>query len=356
MTRLTLSILLAIAAGPAWAQQTEFCAQVFRKLFHEVGSAGSVTTLRQELKVAVKADKAENFLKAITKIVGSDRIGLRDTPPSPDLSFVTETDYLPAFRGVDEASGQNTFGGVIRIRNYRVVPKDLVVDELEDGAAKFPLSRLADGDGNYAKLEFKIGHPEEGPDGILRELEGVVDKPGVVLDRADIDALLKSPASFQRSRKAVLRRGLELSQTRGGVVHKVNDESELNALVERIGEIHKHGEAGEWNAPLYKIRYKRTARRVSFSQPHPFEVQVTIDEDIWIKNARTGETTRYPADDRIIELKIPVEFAGLSDAELEGRGLGDLARLRRLYLDLPPAPGTVRNSGKRAQGARQLEN
>ena len=55
---------------------------------------------------------------------------------------------------------------------------------------------------------------------------------------------------------------------------------------------------------------------------------------------------KFAADDRIIELKIPEEYADKSPEELRAVGLGELADLRKLYLDLNPIEGTKREAGK----------
>jgi hypothetical protein len=338
----------------------------FSLFFHKVGARVNVTTLRHELKAVVEDSVASNFLKRVEHIVGDDRlargarprVSLRDVPDNVSDAFVTNTDYLPVVHGVD-ASGKTTFSGVIRIRNYLVVPKESSVKSV-DSMSKLRYSKLANGDELFAKLEFKIGHPELDAAGLLSDQPGVVDKPGITLARRDIDLLLKSPESFEQHRDEILERGLALRLTqKNGSAVAVNDPQELKDMIDRIGKVHRSEIGNEFNKPVVNIRYKRTARKISFKDPSrklpngeaaTFEVQLTVDEDIRLHDFETGEIVQYRPEQRIVELKIPTEYASLSNEELRRRGLGELADLREAYDQLPVAEGTERNRGKRSTG------
>jgi hypothetical protein len=287
-------------------------------------------------------------------------MSLRDQPDNGREKFVTDTDYFPVIRGIGP-DGHRVFSGVIRIRNYRIVPLRTRVSDLDRRDAPiFPLVRLADGEDEFARLEFKVGHPGMDPVGLFRDVDGVVDKPGVVMSRSDIDLLFASPESYRKNAGKVIDRAIALRKTdRSGNAQPVNNPDEVRGIVARVGELERSPIGQGIRRPALNIRYVRTARKIVFPSPlagpkgpPTFEAQITVDQDIRMKDYLTGAKAAFRPGDRVIELKIPTEYADLSDAELNQLGLGDLAAIRRAYQALEPAPGTRRNSGKRAQLTR----
>jgi hypothetical protein len=317
----------------------------FSRIFHGILAHASVTSLRQELKTVVLSADGADFLER-TKAKSGLRISLRDTPEEPGSEFVTNTDYLPSVQGRD-ATGHQTFGGVIRIRDYFIVPRGTLVQQLRQ-LLNLPRSRIAEGDADYAKLEFKIGHPDDENPG--QDLDGVVDKPGLVLEKADIAALFSSRESFEAARTGVAARAKAL-RLKGQLV---NSDEEVDEVLARIALLHE--KAAGTLKPVWNIRYRREAYRIVFedSKGQPVEIQLTFDRNIEVTDLATGERFPYGLGEEVIELKIPLAYARLSDQALGDLGLGELAELRADYFALKEAPGTRRGSGKRARGSYQL--
>lgn len=342
---------------------------LFDAIFQNIGGKPDLTALRMELKAVVSKDTANGLLNHAHKIVGQQRITLRDVPKDPTLEFVTSTNYFRSVRGKNMGDPTHGFKGVIRVREYIVVPKGTAVESLtESQLKKLPRVKLADGRDHFVKVEFKIGHPEPDASGKLTLQPGVVDKPGIVLSKRDVALLFSTTntkATFDANWEAVLARGKKLQITgRDGIARPVNDYEELRSLIQRIGLLHEVDTNQNFIKPVMNVRYKREARKIRFDHPtrkrsdgspESFDVQLTIDRDIEVTDLIRGEKVSYSDADRVIEFKLPIEFSNMSDAELRKVGLHDLADLRKAYLELPIQPETKRNSGKRARGVRMLE-
>jgi hypothetical protein len=160
----------------------------------------------------------------------------------------------------------------------------------------------------------------------------------------------------------VLHRATALRLTKpDGEIRVVNNPEEVRTVVERIGEMHLARLSPSLAKPELNIRYVRTARKIIFGIPEgmrkaggktTFEIQITADREVRLHDLRTGESYEFAPDERVIELKIPVEYSKLSDQELRNLGLGELAAIRMAYNDLTPIPGVTRDRGKRSQRGR----
>jgi len=347
-------LLLAIQAqadhpGERALPIIEICQRIFIATFHHIQmSEASVTTSRKERRVAVHRADAEYFFGRALELLGQGRVHLRDVPESLEDMFITNTDYLRTIIGTGSRN-EELNRARIRIRNYFVVPEGTTSEQLAGMAASdLKYSKIADGPGVYAKLEFKVGRPDPETNS---DLDGVVDKPGITLLREDIDLLLLSPESFRMHREAVVARAKEVKLTKGETTELVNSPRDVDEMIVRIGWLHEQGWQTDVLHPQTNVRYRRKAFRMFFPVPDQagkfFEVQMTFDEDIRQTYLRSGNVDRYDPEDRVIELKIPVEYASLSDSKLKELGLGELAEIRAEYEDLEPLPGTERNSGKR---------
>lgn len=337
----------------------------FSRIFHKIASQASTTTLRKELKVTVDVDAANSFISDVARLVGDKRLKYRETPPSKEEIYITETDYLPVFKGAD-STGQEVFKAYIRQRKYTIVPEGTRTKDL--GIAKKRPQKLTDQDGEYVKLEFKVGHPEmDSSTGDMRDLSGVVDKPGIVILSSDAEKLFKSKTSFQRELQAVTDRTNALTLTNSeGITRPVNKPGEVRSLLERIGNLHEQEFPMGALTPHHQTLYHREARTIEFDHPPQmveqgltgkFEVQITVDADILVNEYGTGASHAFKDTDRVIELKIPTSYANLPDSELRNMGLGNLARLRNMYLNLNPIQGTIRDRGKTKNApARADEN
>ena len=180
------------------------CEKIFRQLFHNISKVTNTTTLRQELKIVVSKPVADAFFADVQTLLSDSGFGIepRDKIEQKGLSAVTSTDYLPAILGVDP-QGKPIFKAQIRIRDYRLVPTGTKIDDIAD-ISIYPKVKLADGPGDFVRLEFKVGHPMVTETGKIKEMKYVVDKPALVLDRADVMLLFKDRATFEKDRKSVV--------------------------------------------------------------------------------------------------------------------------------------------------------
>jgi hypothetical protein len=343
------------------------CAERFRDVFHDLHTGPrSVTSQRKESRVTVHLDDADSFFTEVLTIMDDYRqtdptklrVMRRDVPDSHALIFITDTDYVRNIIGVD-ANGKEVHRARIRKRKYAVVSKDLTVEEYSRiPSDKIVYSRIADGDGIYAKWEFKVGSPEKDlASGDWSDREGVVDKLGPVLLDSDIDLLQNSPDSFRMNWEAVAERAKQVTLTRNGIPTLVNSADEVDKMIRTQGWLHEQGWSLGEMEPQVRMRYVRNAYRVEF--PHPympdekFEIQITFDLDIVQTYLKSGNIDRSFPIDRVIELKIPVQYAELSDERLEDIGLGQLAAIRKRYGCLKPLEETQRGSGKRSNLLRR---
>lgn len=356
-------LTLLFLSVPLWAGNNLMPACDFKRLFHKLVQNTNTTTLRKELKVMVSEQRAQEFITDIEKLLKDDkqpnpklkRMTFREAPDSPDEVFFTQTEYLPKFQGIDD-TGRSRFNGIIRIRNYWIAPRGTTSQQVSE-SKDLKTQPLADQPGNYAKLEFKMGHVRPEAEELGEEMTGVVEKPTITLQRKDIDLLLQDLRTYEAHKEEVFERAKILTLTTPTKTVTVNNSTELREIIDRIGEIHRAGFSLEKLSPAYQTLYQRTARRISFEtpkenlakgMPKEFEIQITVDKDVRVTQ-REGDTKSSLSDtERIIELKIPIAYAELPDEDLNQMGLSDLAQIRALYQSLPPQPGTQRGQGKRS--------
>jgi len=368
----TLLFPLAVQASEFQGERAiparHLCAEQFRAIFHDISSGPTnVTTRRKEYRVAVHQGDADAFFSDVIKILGDQRqrdpakrrLQMRDVPASPDLMFITDTDYVRNFIGTG-AQGEELHRARIRKRKYVVVPRGTTVEQL----ARIPkdqwvYSKIADGPELRAKLELKVGNPmEEAESGEWLDQDGVVDKPGIVMRDSDIDLLWESPSSFRTHRDAIVIRAKAETLTREGVTYSVNRSEDVEEIIRRIGWLHEQGWPEDEIKPQTNMQYARTAWKITFPVPgdhtgKTFEVQITFDGDMVQTYLKSGNVDRAFPIDRVIELKIPVEYADLDAATLIAAGLGELSKIRDRYENLQPLDQTKRNSGKRSNVQRR---
>lgn len=352
-----------VSSAPPGLEQSlptlDMCVNAYRAIFHKISpSQGSINKTRKELRVAVTSAQAEGFFADAKKILGDDartgegqekRLQLRDKPEDPGTMFITDSDYLPTFKGM-ETDGTESHKARIRIRSYWIVPVGTSVAEAKKYPSKYGRAKIADGDGVFVKLEFKVGKPsEETETTISRDIEGVVEKPSLTLLESDVDLLLKDVESFKANLKMVSGRAKEVKLTsKDGTSVVVNDPKEVDAMFARIGVLHEQGWEAKKLHPQTNMSYVREAFRVFFQTKDGkvLEVQITLDRDIHQTYIRSGVEEKYAPDDRVIELKIPEFYADMSTETLTKEGLGELAELKEKYLALTPLEGTKRDGGK----------
>lgn len=363
-----LGLLFSVAAaGADFAGERalpvhKLCHDAFAQVFHGISKERvSVTTLRHENRVVTHKPDADAFLASVRHILGDDvqtdpdkmRLNLRDVPDSDELKFITTSDYLRNVIGVD-AEGKEVHRTRIRRRKYIIVEKGMTVDLLATiPPQNLNYAKLADGEGPFSKLEFKVGYPVETPTGELVDKPGVVEKPGIVMADADIDLLLSNPEAYRAHRAEITEKTKAFTVTKKGQSLPVNHPDDVEEMIKRIGWLHEQKWGDDALQPQSNMKYVRNAYKVSFPIPgntegKTFEVQITFDEDMVQTYLASGNIDRSVPGDTVVELKIPIEYSDLSDKQLGKMGLGELAKLRAQYMAMPAVPDTQRERGKRS--------
>jgi len=344
--------------------QKRYC-EVFHKLVTQV----TTTTRRLEERLVVLPEQVQQFVDRVEQILGDEpltdpklkRLQFREKPESDDEMFITDTDYFPVVKGAiqTEKGTEEANKAYIRMRRYFRVPKGTSTVEILKHPQRYEQQKLVDQPGPHIKLEFKVGAPQlDLETGIIRDRERVVDKPGFVASRSDVDELFGNKGSFIEHKGSVLERAKSLTHTSGKVAETkpINKQALLETMVDRIGLLHESIPDGSLK-PHHRSIYQRTAYVVVFEHPPEmmeqglkgkFEIQFTIDKDVLIHFYETGETLPFEPNDRVLELKIPTEYASLSESELTQMGLGELAQIRTAYQSLDPRSNTKPNKGKTA--------
>ncbi len=292
-------------------------------------SGGNTTSLRRETKWVVDEKNADHMLNQLRDRFG-ERLTLRDVPKDGKLN-ITETDYLPTFELPPAPSGtapKNTTKrkAKIRIRRYGTATEE---SSPHSGSAMETDPAFKD----TSKLEFKIDHATE---------KDVVLKPSVVMKNADIELLFKNPASFAANREAITARSIEK-----------NPPELVKEMIAGIEALHQQVPPDTLQKAL-NIRYSRSAYQVSLkdmsqSPPKKVDVQITFDRDIQYRDpAKPGSapsTGRYEPHHRVVEVKIPIEYAKLSDEEC-ARILPELLEIRKSLGTLQQIQEIPQGTGK----------
>jgi hypothetical protein len=414
-TFLVASLTSSALAGP---EKIKISPELFRCVLHNIAAAaGSVTKLRREDKRVIRDKDAQGFLAWLESALGH-KIPMRDRPPR-GKQFITSTFYKPVIKGVlrDKHGDpiEAIHSGVIRVREYLVVPVGTGTEDVSRAVRKNDedLERSpivddpGDGEENFVKLEAKIKHPESvpllllpkplrqaatrrGATQLLLDLDGVVDKPGIILPRRMVDQLFRSRESFEKHWDEIARYALTLTITRDGRTTPANDSEEVHGLIDRIGVLHETGLTDELRHDVAWVMYRRSSYQVSF--PHPtrrvtegpdrgkpesFAVQLTFDGDVrgaavpathgkkelrkeGLIGIKELSSINYKPDERVFEKKEPLDIARMPDEDLLVAADSDpalaelrlLVELRRRYDSLK---SKVVGSGKRAEGQRRLE-
>ncbi|MCM2277902.1 MAG: hypothetical protein NDJ89_07475 [Oligoflexia bacterium] len=312
---LSIAHASAQAAGPIQGTDCPY----FYRLIAPIVENGNTTTLRQEKKWVVTQGELDKFMSSLRTDFGE--VPLRDTP-APGTVNVTITDYAR-----DVVLGRNADGkklsAKIRVRRYGSRPENGSPDDITIGEQYRTRS----------KVEFKIQHPEH---------DGVVFKPGIVMENADIDLLLGGKDSFYANIAEVRKRTQALAKPDGqGGTKLVNADSRevdemFDAMRSLYDDMSRPGSLGEFPEGLnriHRVRYERDAYQLDVPDllsGKKIKVQITVDRNVnFFHPAAPDEAiSSYPADWRVIEVKIPLQYSIMSDEQL-GKAAPKLLELRR---------------------------
>lgn len=269
--------------------------------FMDVLGTGSTTSLRQESKFVVSESVVTEQLRALDLNYGAN-FQLRDQRVEGRKN-VTVTQYAFPFK---IKSGKKDLSAKIRFRKYF------------DTSDKMPLGQDALQAANFVKdrqfVEFKIDHPK---------FDQVVIKPRMIVLDSDV-AMLHRKADFEAHRAEILERTVALPA----------NSKTPRAVIEQFMEVFGNFYAkGPETLPLFaQTVYVRDSYSVMLKNQNgePVEIQMTIDREIGMTDNRSGKkTSAYRTEDIVVELKIPLAYAGLTAKNFaEVPGLNDIAALK----------------------------
>lgn len=301
---LSLSLLLGSIGH---AQRA--CSQVFSPVdlsskilyFMDLLGSGSTTSLRQEDKFVVSQNTVDNALKTLSQTHGS-KFQLRDKQ-IPGRKNVTVTQYaVPiTFKG----PLRNKLSSKIRFRKYYDAVETTPLNKARPRAAAIVQDRQF--------VEFKIDHPE---------FPQVVIKPRMIMLDKDV-SLLRQRKGFTENRKEMLTRTLEINPTVPPAV--------IAHFFEIFAEIYTSGIS---RLPMFaKTSYVRDSYSLMLQdlQGKSVEIQLTIDREINVRNSETQQViTAYRPEDVVVELKIPLAYAKLSEENMaQVPGLNEIVQLKK---------------------------
>lgn len=296
--------------------------------FMDVLGAGSTTSLRQESKFVVSEAVVSEQLRLLDLQYGSS-FQLRDQRQEGRKN-VTVTQYAFPFK---IKSGKKDLSAKIRFRKYF------------DTSDQLPLGQDALQPAGFVKdrqfVEFKIDHPE---------FEQVVIKPRMIVLDSDV-AMLHKKSEFEQHRAEILERTVALP------ANAKTPRAVIEQFMEVFGNFYSKGPE---TLPLFaQTIYVRDSYSVMLKNQtgEPVEIQMTIDREIGMTDTRSGKkTTAYRTEDIVVELKIPLAYAGLTAKNFaDVPGLKDIARLKK-SLKAAHIQLYAEGSGKLSTFRKTLEN
>lgn len=275
------------------------------------------TSLRQEVKFVLKSADVNKQMEVLEGKFGS-RFKNRDRAPE-GFANVTSTHYMKVGKYFQNGKRLST---KVRFRKYL----QRKLDDVNWQNLKV-IPELAD----RSWLELKIDHPE---------FDNVVFKPRLqVLDR-DINSIITA-AGYQGSRAGIARRLHELNPTKKADVEKFLAYfdamySTPNMKVERM---------------FAKTEYERTSYSIKIDNPakpaEAIDIQITLDQSVHLTKLKNGQVIdAYKPDETVVEVKIPLAYAGLTRRDIEA--IPELAEVKKLieFLTGRHLPEYEMNSGK----------
>jgi hypothetical protein len=317
---LLASLLLILSLAPALSWSQTKCEQIFatevqpskiqanevlsNKIlqFMDLLGAGNTTSLRQEDKYVVAPAVVNQVLQDLAGNHGS-QFQLRDKK-NPGRKNVTLTQYaLPIKLKIP---GEKKISAKIRFRKYFDTDATFALGKAEMHPADIVKDRQF--------VEFKIDHPVYG---------NVVIKPRMIM--LDSDAtLLENKDTFNKNKTTILARTLEINPKTDPKVVQQFFSIFTDIYAENIPQLPKYA----------KTAYVRDSYSLMLKDRHDktVEIQLTIDQEINVENSRTGEVIRaYRPEDVVVELKVPLNYAALTPANLqEVPGLKDVVQLKNI--------------------------
>lgn len=310
------------------SQRSTLSRCIFDGLMAALSEGLNTTGLRQESKRASKTESVDKFFNALEARFGE--LAPRDAV-LPGRANVTSTDYLQDLV-LPETRPGIIRKAKIRIRTYGDRPDGTNADPKFRGLYR-----------NYSKLEFKIDHPTE---------DQVVIKPSILMANQDIAAVMKKDFCQKHPDQVseMRERAKEIRDSRG---KPLNDPKLVDQMFDALAELHREMPDNDPLKRRINIQYERKSYKIELQDKSktpsvPVEIQITVDRNIQYRSSSRDEravVTPYRANANIVELKIPLEYAKLNDAQLRDI-LPDLVFIRQSYSQLEPVPEIPPGTGK----------
>jgi hypothetical protein len=294
--------------------------------FNEIIVA-SPTSLRQEDKYVVSEFMVDQALRILEELY-PDQFELRDKK-TPGFRNVTVTQYalpikIPGLRDL--------LSSKLRFREYFQVAENTPVN----------VKNLITQDSMHDRqwVEFKTDHPDH---------EQTVTKPRVVMLKKDIKSI-QNMNTLLENREEIIKRTLELKE------NAKTDPKIIRHFVNIMMLLYAKGQFEQ--LPLFaKTVYARDSYVLSLKGKNGenVEVQLTIDRDIKIiENEKHRTVKAYKPGDAVIEVKVPVAYAKLTEKDLENvPGLRDVLDLKN-FLHNQNLDGYREGAGKLSTSRRVL--
>lgn len=247
------------------------------------GDVQDTTALRQEVKFVVKSTQLESYLPVLEKAFG-ERFKNRDKAPE-GFANITSTNYMTVGKYIQNGK---RLSAKIRFRKYftralsDVQWRNLIVQQ-----------ELSD----RSWLELKIQHPE---------FDNVVFKPRLVIYDKDIPKLITE--SYFDYKEGIIRRLMELNPK------KTDDVNKFIAYFDALYTT----PAMRVENMFAKTQYERTSYSIKLKHgDSTIDVQITLDQNVRLTRLKDGsQFNAYGPDETVVEVKIPVQYAKLTDADL----------------------------------------
>jgi hypothetical protein len=244
-------------------------------------SVQDTTGNRMEEKYAVSDQDENYFHKSLELNLGG--LDMRDNP-RPGKKNLTETQYVGPFQFIYKGQVRNA---KVRVRHYL---------EFDIATGKILRNALT---ADHKFLELKVDDPE---------LDKVVEKVRMLLPDKDISAIL-TPGPLNSS-MAEIQKNAEIIAS--------NPKDLIVPMVKFIQSI-QQGHPTEWTSSYVTILYERQAWRKTLKAQDGtnVDIQITVDRDIQLQQTKShGVLVRYPDSTRVIEIKIPLKYARLTEEDL----------------------------------------
>lgn len=254
------------------------------RLFHSGNN--DTTSLRQEVKYVVKTSDFESYLPRLQSFF-QNRLKNRDKA-ADGFANITSTQYMSVGKYIQNGK---RLSAKIRFRKYftraltDVRWKNLTVAET-----------LTD----RSWLELKIQHPE---------FDNVVFKPRLLIYDKDIEKLITE--KYFDYKDIIVRRLKEINPGK---------DADIAKFINYFDALYTTPSMKAENM-FAQTQYERTSYSIKLNRPdkpdEKIDVQITLDQNIRLKRMKDGkEFNAYGPDETVIEVKIPLQYAKLSQADL----------------------------------------